>query len=63
MYICICNGVTDKEIRKCVERGACSLSELQMELGVATQCGRCRSAAHDILEEQSRTPALMAQAA
>jgi bacterioferritin-associated ferredoxin len=63
MYICICNGVTDRDIRKCVAQGACSLPELQMELGIATQCGRCQSAAREILEEQRDACSFMPQAA
>jgi bacterioferritin-associated ferredoxin len=51
MYVCICNPVTDSEVRGCVQRGACTLSDLQMQLGVAVQCGTCASAAVAIIEE------------
>jgi bacterioferritin-associated ferredoxin len=51
MYVCICNPVTDSEVRRCVQRGACTLSDLQMQLGVAVQCGTCASAAVAIIEE------------
>jgi bacterioferritin-associated ferredoxin len=51
MYICICNPVTDSEVRGCVRRGACTLSDLQMQLGVAAQCGMCAPAAVAIIEE------------
>lgn len=54
MYICICVGVTDREIRRCADRGASTMGELQMELGVGTQCGRCQAAAAEILEERTR---------
>ena len=42
MYICICTGVTDTDIARCVSSGACTLADLQRELGVATTCGCCR---------------------
>ncbi len=50
MYVCICNGITDREIRACVEQGACSLADLQRQLGVATCCGRCEVHARELLE-------------
>ena len=55
MYICICNGITDREIRQCATSGACSMSELECSLGVGVSCGRCREAAAEILEEM-RSP-------
>ena len=56
MYICICNAVTEREVRECVRRGCCSMDELSVELGVGTSCGRCRPVATEILNEaQSQT--------
>lgn len=45
MYVCLCNGITDKQIRAAIDRGARSITHLQDELGVATQCGSCLEAA------------------
>jgi bacterioferritin-associated ferredoxin len=50
MYVCICNGVTDAEIRSAVERGAQSLDCLRDELGVASCCGTCACAAQELLD-------------
>jgi bacterioferritin-associated ferredoxin len=52
MYICICNAVSDRDIRRCVEqRGARSVRDLKRELGVATQCCQCAKAARGVLKE------------
>jgi bacterioferritin-associated ferredoxin len=51
VYICICHGITDKQIRSCVNAGARTLCELRGQLGVATQCGSCESSALAILDE------------
>jgi bacterioferritin-associated ferredoxin len=51
MYICICNAITEREVRECVRRGCCSMDELSVELGVGTSCGRCRTVATEILNE------------
>jgi bacterioferritin-associated ferredoxin len=59
MYICVCNGITDGDIRSCVQQGACCMADLQRELGVATQCGRCESHAREFLGE-AETEALPA---
>jgi bacterioferritin-associated ferredoxin len=51
MYVCICNGITDRDIRTAVAQGARSLADLQSSLGVATCCGRCADCAHGIVRE------------
>jgi bacterioferritin-associated ferredoxin len=52
MYICICNAVTEREIRQCAQLGACSVGELRESLGVASNCGKCKQAAKQILREE-----------
>ena len=51
MYVCVCNAVTDREIRGAVKLGARSLGDLQDTLGVATCCGRCVDCACAVLHE------------
>ena len=51
MYVCICNAVTDKEIRRAARAGASDLWALQEQLGVATNCGSCSQDALAIIEE------------
>jgi len=41
MYVCLCHGVTDREIREAADNGISSMRQLGKELGVGTQCGRC----------------------
>ena len=48
MYVCICNAVSDHEIRGAVALGARSLDDLRGMLGVATCCGRCAVATQSI---------------
>ena len=51
MYVCICNAITEKQIRQAAENGASDLWDLQSKLGVASNCGSCKEAASDILRE------------
>lgn len=55
MYVCICNAITDKDIRRAAANGADTLYELQDRLGVATCCGSCADHASDILGEAQAT--------
>lgn len=56
MYVCICNAVTECDIRAAKQRGCRSLSELQEETGTATCCGSCADAAESMLavEDEAR---------
>ena len=49
MYVCVCNAVTDREIRGAVAQGARTLADLSATLGVATCCGRCAECAQRLV--------------
>ncbi len=51
MFVCVCNGVTDKQIIEAAEQGASTLQDLSDELNVATCCGRCASCAKKVLRD------------
>ena len=53
MYVCICNAITDKQIRRAARNGVTSLYELSGTLGVASGCGSCAGVAEEILHEES----------
>lgn len=57
MIVCVCNRVSDRDIVRHVQAGM-DFSDLQLELGVATVCGRCESCAREVVEGCcSRAPA------
>jgi len=51
MYICVCNAVTDTDIKKAVQNGANCLHHLETKLGVSNQCGSCRCDASKCLDQ------------
>ena len=51
MYICLCKGITDNQIKDAVFGGASSLREVRKQLGVMTQCGKCGMITKQIVEE------------
>ena len=56
VYICLCNAITERDVRECVRSGCCSMDELSQVLGVGTGCGRCRPPASEILNEPVSQP-------
>jgi len=51
MYVCICNAITDQQIRQAAKAGIRDFGGLQRELGVAAGCGSCKDVASEILQE------------
>ena len=47
MYVCLCGGVTENQIKEQVELGAESIAELQKTLPIGLCCGTC-----DVVTEQ-----------
>lgn len=49
MYICICNAITERQVKEAVDNGVSTMSDLQAQLGVATCCGACADTAVEYL--------------
>lgn len=47
MIVCVCRRVNDKAIAQAARCGA-SFDDIQIEMGVATQCGQCESSARAV---------------
>ncbi len=54
MIVCVCNRVSDRDIARHVRAGM-GFDDIQFELGVATQCGRCEGCARDVVAQCSAT--------
>ncbi|MEO0575547.1 MAG: (2Fe-2S)-binding protein [Pseudomonadota bacterium] len=52
MYICICQAITDRQIRSAAAAGVDTVDKLRDTLGVASCCGSCEGAAAEVLAEQ-----------
>lgn len=51
MYVCICNGITDRQVREAAEAGCASVSEMTMRTGAGACCGSCVSLVADLIGE------------
>lgn len=52
MIVCVCRRVSDKTIAQCASTGMC-FEDIQIEHGVATQCGKCEHQARSVWSECS----------
>jgi bacterioferritin-associated ferredoxin len=51
MYVCLCQGVTDHQIRDAIYEGCCSYREVRESTGVGTQCGKCACEAKQLVRQ------------
>jgi bacterioferritin-associated ferredoxin len=51
MFICICNAVTDNQIKSALDNGAKTMSDLHKSLSVGSCCGKCVRPARDIMKQ------------
>ena len=51
MYVCLCKGVTDNQLKDSIAGGACSMRDLRNDLEVGTQCGKCARDCKSLLTE------------
>jgi bacterioferritin-associated ferredoxin len=51
MYVCICNRVTEADIRREADHGVRSFGQLQEHTGCSTCCGCCEVDARRTLNE------------
>ncbi|WKB53759.1 (2Fe-2S)-binding protein [Eleftheria terrae] len=63
MIVCVCRKVSDRDIERAARAGCASFDDLQMELGVATCCGRCAECAQQTLESATHKQTVGARAA
>ena len=54
MYVCVCNVVTESQVRDAVKNGVRNMRELGAATGCSTTCGRCAKTAVEVLEASLR---------
>jgi bacterioferritin-associated ferredoxin len=51
MIVCVCEGVSDRQIRASIQSGVKSIHELGRRCGAGLDCGRCRAMLRGMLGE------------
>ena len=52
MIVCVCNRITEKEVREAACKGACTPEAAYESLGCEPQCGCCLDYAQEIIDEE-----------
>lgn len=55
MYVCVCNAVSERDIRDAVDGGVRTFEDLRARTGCATCCGCCEPVAIQVMEQCLRT--------
>ncbi|RCU51943.1 MULTISPECIES: (2Fe-2S)-binding protein [Corallincola] len=50
MFVCICHGITDTQLKEAVANGAQRLADVKRSMGVASQCGNCACKAKQVIQ-------------
>jgi bacterioferritin-associated ferredoxin len=50
MYVCLCHGITDRQVRHAIREGACSAEQVMECTAAGTCCGGCRPAIAELVE-------------
>ena len=51
MYVCLCNALTDHQVRDAARAGASRPSEVYEACGCSVQCGTCSRTVRRVLDE------------
>lgn len=53
MYVCLCNGITDRQIQSAIQNGATSVSRVYRSQDCTAQCGKCSCQIKDMIRGQA----------
>lgn len=59
MYICICNKVTDKDIKILVDNGVSNIEEIKKITNAGNQCGKCVHTLKEVIIEMKEEKELL----
>lgn len=53
MYVCLCNALTDRDLRRVADKGHCDIDSAYRALDAEINCGHCMETARGIIERQA----------
>ena len=56
MYVCVCKGITDKQIEQAAKSGFETYRCLRQQTGIGTQCGKCSVEARSFFSQNAPAP-------
>ena len=58
MYVCLCNGITDRDFRAHAADENCTVSTVYRSLGTKPRCGKCVPYVRQLLRQAVEMPRL-----
>jgi bacterioferritin-associated ferredoxin len=52
MFVCICRGVTEQQVKATIEAGAKSVDEVTAACCAGDDCGACHTQIEDMIEQR-----------
>ncbi|GLQ06826.1 (2Fe-2S)-binding protein [Sneathiella chinensis] len=52
MYVCLCNGFTDRDVKSAIASGAEAVSRVYQSLGASPQCAKCSTHIRDLIHQE-----------
>ena len=59
MYVCVCNAVTEDDVRGCMAEGACTARQIRAACGMKPGCGACTKRLYGLISEYSTASELV----
>ncbi len=56
MYVCLCNGITDRDFRAHAADENCTVSRVYRSLGTKPKCGKCVPYVRQLLRQAVEIP-------
>ena len=57
MIVCVCNRITEKEVRDAARAGASTPEQAYARVGCEVQCGCCLDYAQEVIDDEHSKPA------
>jgi bacterioferritin-associated ferredoxin len=51
MYVCVCNAITDRDVRASAQCDACTVAGIYRSLGRQPKCGKCVPLVRQLLRQ------------
>ncbi len=51
MYVCLCHGFTDRQVKELAASGTRSVAKVYQHFGVRPKCGKCVQYVRDIVKD------------
>lgn len=54
MYVCLCHGFTERQVRAAITDGAGSIHQVFSQFDAKPRCGKCVSTVRELMDEGKR---------